>query len=51
MQLPAAQIKVEPLVACIGTSNDVGHHIVDFATHQGCDSLIVGSRGMGETRR
>lgn len=51
LQVAEGQITTQPLLACIGTSQDIGHHIVDYTVQQGCNSLVVGSRGMGETRR
>ena len=51
LQVPPDHITVQPLVACIGTSNDIAHHIVDYSAKQGCDSLVVGSRGLGETKK
>lgn len=41
----------QPRVACVEGSNDVGRMLIQAADQCGCDAMIIGSRGLGITRR
>lgn len=43
----ASRISTQPLVACIGNSHDIGRQIIDYTEEAKCESLVMGSRGLG----
>lgn len=49
--VPGATVKEVPAVGTISSSADVGRTLIQASDKCGCDSLVIGSRGLGLTRR
>lgn len=49
--VPAVAVTAEPLVALLGNSADVGRELTSHAEACGCESLVMGSRGLGMSRK
>ncbi|GAB4823035.1 hypothetical protein N2152v2_010081 [Parachlorella kessleri] len=47
----SSSISTAPLVACIGNSHDIGRQIVDYTEEAKCESVVMGSRGLGLGKR
>lgn len=44
-------VQLTTLVSCIGGSKDAGRLLCDYSAKQNADLLVMGSRGMGSTKK
>lgn len=50
-QVKADQVETSTLVSCVGSSNDIGKVISEYAAEAKADSVVVGARGLGAFKR